>query len=212
MGRLSTLNVVPSCCVSPTSQTNYQMSRIKSHVGSRINQLTWWCCIGWIRPFTRHFRGRLLLPCLCTWWLGSILSPRQVVPRLPNGLDNLRDHLKIKQRSYPDVTPVWFTSKWKVESGPTFLSAGVASTGGRRNSSESGPGSNGSPQSKRVCPGISWRVTNDPEDSEDQGSEAEDTMHWIMRTNHKSWSIHTNDWILEIAPTCTSAVTRGLLL
>lgn len=55
---------------------------------------------------------------------------------------------------------------------PTFFSVGVGWTGGRRNSLESGPASAGSPQSKELCPGISWRVTNDPEDSGDQGSVA----------------------------------------
>lgn len=74
---------------------------------------------------------------------------------------------------------------------PTFFSAGVGWTGGRRNSSESGPGSSGSPQSKRVCPGISWRVTNDPEDSEDQGSEAEDAISWVIITDPRSFVINT---------------------
>lgn len=57
---------------------------------------------------------------------------------------------------------------------PTFFSGGVGWTGGRRNSSESGPGSSDAPQSKEFCPGINWRVTYVVEDSEDQGSEAWD--------------------------------------
>lgn len=55
-----------------------------------------------------------------------------------------------------------------------FFSAGVGWTGGRRNSSESGPGSNGSPQSNELCPGISWRVTYEFEASEDPKDQRSD--------------------------------------
>lgn len=81
--------------------------------------------------------------------------------------------------------------KYKLNPRPTFFSAGVGLTSGRRNSSESGPGSSGSPQSKELCPGVSWRATYEPEDSEDQGSEAEDAISWLILTDPHSFVNNT---------------------
>ena len=152
----------------------------------KINELTWWWCPGWIRSLVCLLHGCHLFCCWSTWRLGSFLvfAPRQVVPRLPNGLDDLWDHLKswIKCLDINLAGPVMLLFE-SLTPRPTFFSAAVGWTGGLRNSSESGPCSSGSPQSKRVCPGMIWRVTNDFEDSEDQGSEAEDTIRWIVITD-----------------------------
>lgn len=69
----------------------------------------------------------------------------------------------------------------------------MGSTGGLRNSSESGPASSSSPQSNKLCPGTSCRVKNDPEGSEDQGSEAENTKSEIMSTDPNLYTLKNTD-------------------
>lgn len=106
----------------------------------------------------------------------------------------------------PSCQQVRWTTVWLVYNAlnlrPTFFSAGVGLISGWRNSSESRPGSKGSPQLNMFWPGIRWRVTNDHEDSDDQGSAAGVTTNWVILTNQiiehppEHWKSHLQASVL----------------
>lgn len=54
---------------------------------------------------------------------------------------------------------------------------------------------------------MTWRVTNDFEDSEDQGSEAEDTIRWVVITDLHSIVVNIHYWkpALQASALCREA-------